>query len=225
MLLKTIGVSFKSSIECFPQYKTVFTGNPRSESVFDYKPIDKKTLNLTNNKKLVTFVMGSLGATKVNEILVKTMNKFENRNYEVLFITGNSDYKEIANNNFPKNVKVVPYIEGLPSVMQRTDLIVTRAGATTLSEVIALGIPSIIIPSPYVPDNHQYKNAMDLVNNKAGLILEEKDLNSDILITMIDEVINNESISNNMKYNIKKLYVENSSTKIYEILKELIDRK
>lgn len=220
-----IGVSFKSSIKYFPEYKTVFTGNPRSESVLDYDPINKKDLNLSPNKKLVTFVMGSLGATKVNEILVKTMNKFEYKNYEVLFITGENDYKTISNNNFPKNVKVVPYIEGLPSVMKKTDLIVTRAGATTLSEIIALGLPSIIIPSPYVPDNHQYKNAIDLVDNNAALMIEEKDLNSDILVAKIDEVMNNESLANNLKFNIGKFHIENSSTEIYEILKDLIDRK
>ena len=69
--------------------------------------------------------------------------------------------------------------------MKVTDLMVTRAGASTMSEITALGIPSIFIPSPYVTNNHQYMNAMDLVNNKAGLILEEKDLDSNNLINMI----------------------------------------
>ena len=83
---------------------------------------------------------------------------------------------------FPSNVKVVPYINNMTRIMKRTDLMVTRAGASTLSEIIALNLPSILIPSPYVPNNHQFKNAMDLVNEDAAVLIEEKNLNKDSLI-------------------------------------------
>ncbi len=220
-----IGVSFKSSIRSFPEYKTVFTGNPCSEDALKKTAIDKKELGLNPNKKLILFVMGSLGSSKVNEILVKTMSLFNNKDYEILFVTGNDSYTDISKNKFPSNVKVVPYIENLSRVMKKTDLIVSRAGASTLSEIIALEVPSILIPSPYVPDNHQYKNAIDLINKQAAILIEEKDLKRDYLVRAIDKIINDEIKIKAMKNNLKELGVNNSATKIYEILNEMIDRK
>ena len=169
--------------------------------------------------------MGSLGASSVNEFLVNTMNLFNNKDYEILFVTGNNDYENISKNKFPSNVKVVPYIENMTRIMKNTDLIVTRAGASTLSEIIALDLPSILIPSPYVPNNHQFKNAMDLVNAKAAILVEEKDLKGDIIVKNIDNLFNNSKEYNNMKNNLKTLKVDNSATVIYDNIKKLIDGK
>lgn len=96
------------------------------------------------------------------------MSLFNNKPYEILYVTGKDDYQRISQINFPRNVKVVPYVDKLTRIMKKTDIMVTRAGASTLSEIIALRIPSIIIPSPYVTNNHQYKNANALVNNDAN---------------------------------------------------------
>ena len=101
---------------------------------------------------------------------------------------------------------------------------VTRCGASTLSEMIALGIPSILIPSPYVANNHQYKNAMDLCNKDAAILLEETNLVSDNLVKLIDDTINDEKKLLEMKENLSKLYVPDSAGKIYKILKDLVDK-
>lgn len=220
-----IGVSFKSSISAFPKEKVIFTGNPRSEDAHNQKPALKSEFNLSENKPLILFVMGSLGATKVNEILVKTMNLFNKKNYEILFVTGKSDYEKIKNINFPKNVKVVPYVENITRIMKKSDIMVSRAGASTLSEIIALEIPSIIIPSPYVPNNHQFKNAMDLVKENAAILIEEKDLNGDVIVKNIDDLINNPEKIKTIKDNLKSMAVLNSATLIYDTLKALIDGK
>ena len=220
-----IFVSFKSSLDEFPKNKVVFTGNPCGEDALKSKAINKKELNLSENKKLILFVMGSLGASNVNNFLKDTMKLFTNKDYEVLFITGNNGYDEIAKNKFPNNVKVIPYIEGLSRVLKKTNLVVTRAGASTLSEIIALDIPSILIPSPYVPNNHQYKNALDLVNANAAILVEEKDLKGDILVRTIDSIINDEDKLKEMKKGLKSLKIDNSAELIYENIKKLIDRK
>ena len=220
-----IGVSFKSSMNEFPKDKVIFTGNPCSEDALKKKEIKKSEFKLSNNKKLVLFVMGSLGASKVNEFLVDTMKLFKNKNYEILFVTGNKDYENISKIKFPYNVKVVPYIDPLTGIMKNTDLIVTRAGASTLSEIIALDLPSILIPSPYVPNNHQYKNALDLVDVSASILIEEKDLKDDILVKTIDSVINDDDKLNKMKNNLKSLKIDNSADIIYKSIKKLIDRK
>ena len=111
------------------------------------------------------------------------------------------------------------------NIMKNTDIMVSRAGASTLSEIMALNIPSILIPSPYVPDNHQFKNAMDLVNKECALLLEEKDLKGDSLVRTIDLLIKDESRLKNMKNNLKKNSITNSASLIYENIKKLIDRK
>jgi UDP-N-acetylglucosamine--N-acetylmuramyl-(pentapeptide) pyrophosphoryl-undecaprenol N-acetylglucosamine transferase len=220
-----IAVSFKSSIKNFPEYKTVFTGNPCSENAINVKPADKKEFNLSNDKKLVLFVMGSLGSSKINEFLIKTMSLFNNKDYEILFVTGTSSYDEVKNNKFPSNVHVVPYIENMTRIMKKTDIIVSRAGASTLSEIMSLEVPSILIPSPYVAENHQYKNALDLINNNAALMIEEKNLKGDILVRTIDELINDDEKINEIKNNLKSMSINDSATKIYEELKLLVGDK
>lgn len=216
----SIFVSFVSSIKYFPSYKTVFTGNPCSEDAINKSSIDKKIMGLDPNKKLVLFVMGSLGSSKVNELLYNTMNSFKDKEYEILFVTGKDSYDQMSKKEYPKNVKVVPFINEMTRVMKKTDLIISRAGASTLSEIISLGVPSILVPSPYVPDNHQYKNAIDLVNKKAAIMIEEKDLKDKILVDTIDSIINDDKQINEMKYNLKGFEFKESATKIYEIIKE-----
>ena len=215
-----IFVSFNSSIKYFPTYKTIFTGNPCSEDAINKPAIDKKLYNLDNNKKLILFVMGSLGSSKVNDILYKTISNFKDKNYEILFVTGKDSYDKMSKLEYPKNVKVVPFVNELTRVMKKTDLMVSRAGASTLSELISLEVPTILIPSPYVPDNHQYKNAMDLVSKDAAVLIEEKDLKELVLVNKIDELINNEEQLNQIKNNLKQFKCDNSATKIYEIIKE-----
>jgi len=169
--------------------------------------------------------MGSLGASKVNEFLIGTMKEFNSKDYEILYVTGNKDYDKIKKIKFPSNVKVVPYIDSITRIMKNTDLIVTRAGASTLSEIIALDLPSILIPSPYVPNNHQYKNALDLVNANASILIEEKDLEGNIIVRNIDKIINDDKKLNDMKKGLETLKVDNSAEIIYKNIKKLIDRK
>lgn len=223
-IVDLIGVSFKSSIKEFPKEKTIFTGNPCSEDAVKKDAMDKRELGLNKNKKLVLFVMGSLGSSKVNEFLVKTMDLFKNKDYEILYVTGKNDYEEISKKKFSDNVKVVPYIENMTRIMKNTDLIVTRSGASTLSEIISLNLPSILIPSPYVPNNHQYVNAMDLVNEKSAILIEEKNLDSKKLVEEIDNLLSDDKRLKEMKNNLNKLKVDNSATIIYNNIKKLIDR-
>ena len=144
------------------------------------------------------------------------------KEYEVVFVTGNSYYDMVKTRRFPDNVKVVPFIENLPALMKCCDLMVSRAGASTMSEISALGIPTIFIPSPYVTNNHQFKNANDLVSSNAALMVQEKDLNKAMFIKMIDDLFKDESKYNELKNNVSKLGIVDSSSRIYDVLKDLI---
>ena len=224
-LVDKIGISMKSTEKDFPEDKVVFTGNPCSEDALKKAPMDKAKLGLSDNKKLVLIVMGSLGASTINKIMVETLPRVRKDAYEIVFVTGKQEYDEISRNKFPENVKVVPYIDGMTALMKKTDLMITRAGASTLSEIIALKIPSILIPSPYVPNNHQYINAMDLANSGSAEILEEKDLNPEILLKKIDDLLYDHKRLEEMKNNLSSLGVDNSAEIIYNTIQNIIERK
>ena len=217
-----VGVSFESTLNDFPKEKVSLTGNPCSEKALSTPVAKKSDFGLTEDKKLVLIVMGSLGSKTVNEKMVEYIYGFRNKNYEVLYVTGENHYEKIKNKRFPDNVKVVPFIKDLPSIMKKTDLMVSRAGASTMSEITALGIPTIFIPSPYVTNNHQYKNAKDLSDKNAALILEENALNKTTFIKMIDDILEDEKKYKTLKENVSKLGIKDSSTRIYNLLKEMI---
>ena len=105
--------------------------------------------------------------------------------------------------------------------MKDAYLIITRAGASTISEILALKIPSILIPSPYVANNHQYYNALDLVNMNVAQIIEEKKLDTNIIEVTINELMDSKKY-NEIKSNLNKLNMKPSSTIIYEEIKELL---
>lgn len=219
-----IGISMKSTDKDFPKEKVVFTGNPVSEDAIKKEPISKQSLGLSNDKKLVLIVMGSLGASTVNEFLVKTLPKINSDKYEIVFVTGKAEFDKINSNKFPDNIKILPYIDGMSGLLKNTDLIVTRAGASTLSEIIALKTPSILIPSPYVPNNHQFINAMDLVSADAAELIEEKNLESDEFIKKIESLLSDEKRLNEMKCNLESLSINDSAEIIYQTLKDMIGR-
>ncbi len=216
-----VGVSFKESLKYFKNCSNVFySGNPCGENALTIKKADKTKLGFHKNKKLVICVCGSLGSSSINNKLKDYLINFDD-DYEVLYITGKNLYANFAPNvTFPSNVKVVPYFDNLSALMKSADLIVTRAGASTISELLALQIPAIFIPSPYVANNHQYYNAKTLEDNQAGLMIEEKDLTSDLLKTKINELISNPTNLAVMKDNMQKLAVTNSSEIIYNKLVE-----
>ena len=202
----------------------VYTGNPTSEKAIECKPYKKEDFKLNKSKKLVLIVMGSLGSSTVNEVLKKTINLFTGKEYQVLIITGKDYYDEFKNINKNKDVFIYPYIDDLPRLMKLTDVMVTRAGASTLSEIMATKTPSILIPSPYVTENHQYKNASDMVKKKAAVMLEEKDLDERSLIREIDKLINDSAKRLDIKDNLEKICKKNSATLIYNEINKLIKK-
>ena len=107
-------------------------------------------------------------------------------------------------------------------ILKNVDVMVTRAGASTIAEILAVGLPSILVPSPYVANNHQLFNAKELVNNNAALLLEEKDFNSDNLLKKIDLLLDNSVLYKEISANAKRLGVISSSDKIYEEIKKVL---
>ena len=215
-------VSFKSSEKYVEdRKKVIYTGNPVGSNALSIKEIDKKEFGLDPKKKLVLIVMGSLGSKTISDLMKEQLKLFNNKDYEVVFVTGKNYYDEYKKIKYTSNVKIVPYIDGLVKLLKKTDVLVTRAGASTLAEISALKVPSILIPSPYVTENHQYKNAMDLVSKDAALLIEEKDLEGDILLRNVEKLLNDKLYNNKLKKNLKSFEVKDSASKIYDEIVKL----
>lgn len=127
-----------------------------------------------------------------------------------------------SKNKFPKNVFIEPYIDNLSGLMKDIDLIVCRAGASSIAEITALGVPSVLIPSPYVANNHQYYNALSIIESNSGEMIEEDKLNKKSLEEKIDSIINNSSRRKEIKNNLSKLNIDDSATIIYNEIKKII---
>ncbi len=217
-----ICVSLPRSLELFPKNKVVYTGNPRSEEIASIEMKKKSSLGFSNDKKLVIIVMGSLGSTTMTLKLKELIPAFSNKNYQVLVITGKSYYGEYQDVEVSSNVKIVPFMEDLISYLKDASLIVSRAGASTIAEITAIGLPAILVPSPYVTNNHQYKNAKELEDNGACRIVEEKDFSKERILSEIDSLFDDEKAYSSMRENSKKLGILDSSTRIYEEIRKII---
>lgn len=218
----TICVSLPGSISYFPKKKTVYTGNPRSEEILNISKVRKSKYGFKDSKKLVLVVMGSLGSTTMTKKLKSAISEFNNKDYQVLVVTGKAYYDDYKDIEVPENVVLIPYTEELIQIMKDTDLMVSRAGASTISEITGIGLPSILVPSPYVTHNHQYLNAKELEDAGACRILEEKDFSADTLCKMIDEVLADKEGYLKMKEASSKFGIRDSLTRIYQEIEKLV---
>ena len=186
----------------FPK-KTYNFGNPRMDEVssLPYFYQNNKSYN-------VLFFAGSLSSSSLNKIIKEVIKKGTNNNIHLFVISGNKNYENLKNLE-NEHVAIIKYEKNMITLMQKMDFIIMRAGATSISEIISLNKLSLLIPSPNVKHNHQYLNAKYLFDKKAAFMIEEKDVSSDEIIMLIDEVKNNYDLQIEMKSNLNKLKKEN----------------
>lgn len=220
-----VGVTFKSSMEYLKKAKRViYTGHPSLDKATTAKAIDKKTIGLDPKKKMVVFVAGSLGSTSLNEKVMDFLNSDLHSDYEILYIAGsNVDIDKLKSKiKNKKGIEVVPYVDNLPGIMAASDLVISRAGAGSLFEIIGVGKPSIIIPSPNVANNHQYYNALELENCGAVKMIQESEITKEKLGSTIQELLSNENTVKKMKQSMNDYKKVKPSEAIYKSIKELI---
>ncbi|HJG49573.1 MAG TPA: undecaprenyldiphospho-muramoylpentapeptide beta-N-acetylglucosaminyltransferase, partial [Limosilactobacillus ingluviei] len=165
-----IAIAFEAARDQFPADKVTLVGNPRAQQVAAQHQSDFRwsSIGLQDDVPTLMVFGGSQGAPKINQSVVEAIPTFNRRPYQVLFATGQKRYdavqKALADVKVGANVKVVPYIEDMPKKLPKVATLVSRAGATTIAEITAIGVPTVMIPSPYVTANHQVKNAQALVD-------------------------------------------------------------
>ncbi len=212
----------------FPKEKTYLLGNPRASVVSEQSLRDVHDIyGIDKNKKVLVIVMGSLGSASVNDIMKDALKKFNVQDTEVLFTTGQTHFEAIKAEMKDVNpsIHVLPYIEDMPSVLSSADLVVSRAGATTLAEITAIGAAAIVIPSPYVVANHQEYNARELSDKQAAHLLLEKDLNVNSFLETVNELMNNPLRRDVLKTNALSLGKPNACKDMYELILDLCERK
>lgn len=208
--------------------KPYITGNPvRKELLNITYEQARQTLGIDSRPMILSFG-GSLGARRINEA-VSGLIEWHNGTDKFYHIhgTGKSGYEGVINYFKEKNITlsdkidIREYIKDMNVCMAAADLVICRAGAITLSELLACGKPAILIPSPYVAENHQYHNALTLKHIGAAEIIEEKDLTTEKLIDVVDKLIENKSKLSAMSNAAKNGAIIDANERIYKIIMQL----
>lgn len=205
--------SYDENLKQFKNKNTFVYGNPQSYRGLIEKE-DKnciKELGLNPNKKTVVVFMGSLGSSTVDKILLEYFSNTDG-SYQIIYARGKDFDEDISKYSFKEHIIIKDKIDGTKFI-KNCDLVIARSGATTISEIIACGSPAILIPSPFVPQNHQYYNALPLKECGAAIVIEEKDLSSHILDETVNSIINNsvklEQMSDATSCLLKQNIIEN----------------
>lgn len=219
---------YQKALNEFPTSKTVLLGNPRASVVSHQKLHDIHELyHIEPQRKTVVIVMGSLGSSSVNEMMKDALRIMQNDDYDVIYVTGQNFYDSMKNDlsQLNSHIHLVPYIDDMPSLISSCDLIVSRAGATTLAEITALSCASLLIPSPYVVANHQEYNAKELVDAKAAMWILEKDLDTYTFVEKVRYLLEHDDVREEMKKNAGQLGKPHACEDIYQEMLDTLERK
>lgn len=223
-----VAISFEESRSRFKgKAKITLTGNPiRNELFLLDKDNAREKLDLPKDMPMVVVFGGSLGAEHINDCVRDMINNHGKEiTYRLILATGMKHYDKLMSEikePLTENIQIVPYIYNMGEILVAADLAVTRGGAITVSELSALGVPSILIPSPYVAENHQEFNARALENKGAAVVILQNQLTSEILFGQIKKLIKDKELRGKMACGAKKNAIRNASSSIYALIQNAI---
>jgi UDP-N-acetylglucosamine--N-acetylmuramyl-(pentapeptide) pyrophosphoryl-undecaprenol N-acetylglucosamine transferase len=218
-----ICVAYEKLERFFPKEKIVLTGNPVRQDLIEVQSKRAEGLayyNLDPNKKTILILGGSLGARRINQLIEKELEFFASQNVQLLWQCGKFYLEEYQKFN-SANVQVMAFVERMDLVYAAADIVISRAGASSVSELCIVGKPVIFIPSPNVAEDHQTKNAQSIVDKNGAILIKEKELDSAFESTF-SNLITNENKQNELSQNIKKLALPNATKAIVEEILKLI---
>ncbi|MGF7046156.1 UDP-N-acetylglucosamine--N-acetylmuramyl-(pentapeptide) pyrophosphoryl-undecaprenol N-acetylglucosamine transferase [Paenibacillus sp. DS2015] len=231
--VSVVAVSFSDSKSFFPKAKSViYTGNPRATTVYlANRDRGFATLGIPMDSSVVLIVGGSRGAKAINEAMIQMAPLLDTlKHLQFVYVTGDRYFdvtcEEIRSKlgRLPNHLHVLPYVHNMPEVLAATSLIVNRAGASFLAEINSLGIPSILIPSPNVTNNHQEANARQLEKAGAAEVIVEKELTGDRLFQAISNIMGDLDVHRTMSESSRKLGKPESANLIVEEMRRLSRR-
>ncbi|MFV8268489.1 undecaprenyldiphospho-muramoylpentapeptide beta-N-acetylglucosaminyltransferase [Flavobacterium sp. GT2N3] len=218
-----ICVAYENLERFFPKEKMILTGNPVRQDLIDIQSKREESIrffNLDPNKKTVLVLGGSLGARRVNQLIEKELATMLSQNVQVIWQCGKlylGDYNKYNS----ANVQVVAFIERMDLVYAAADIVISRAGASSVSELCIVGKPVIFIPSPNVAEDHQTKNAQAIVDKKGALMLKESELDSQFGL-VFEVLLKDQGKQNQLSENIKLLALPEATRQIVDEIVKLI---
>lgn len=222
-----IAICFSDVANQFPKNKVVVTGNPRAQEVASLQKSDiLEEFDLSPNKKTVVIFGGSRGALKINQAVIEAFESFKHKPYQVLYASGETYFSLLQSSldlssKSSMNISVQPYIDKMAEVLASVDLVVSRAGATSIAEFTALGLPAVLVPSPYVTNDHQTKNAQSLAKLKAVSMVADSELTGEILVQKIDEILLDEEKQKIMTRASRQQGIPDASERLYRLVEEI----
>ena len=211
-----ICVAYEGMERFFPAEKIIMTGNPVRQALLENKMTKAEAIQsfgLDPQKKTILIVGGSLGAGTVNKSVMQHLDDIEKSGVQVIWQTGKYYHADIIKElegRVLTNVKIMDFISDMGAAYKAADLVISRAGASSISEFCLLGTPVILVPSPNVAEDHQTKNAMALVNKQAALYVKDAEAPEKV-ISLALETVQNEQALRSLSENILKLALPNSA--------------
>ena len=219
-----ICVAYPNLEQFFDKNKMIFTGNPVRQ---DLLKIDNKRsealeyFSLDASKKTLLILGGSGGARRINQLIAKELPFFEALNLQIIWQCGKLYYEQYQHFDNGKNIKVMAFIDRMDLVYAAADVVISRSGASSVSELCLVAKPVIFIPSPNVAEDHQTKNANAIVHENGALLIKESNLDADFQ-KIFKELLHNENQQKQLSENIKKLAKINATTDIVDEILKLI---
>ncbi|HKJ42925.1 MAG TPA: glycosyltransferase, partial [Sunxiuqinia sp.] len=221
-------VAYENMERYFPKGKLVLTGNPVRQNLI--KKVNKedayKAFKLEPGKPVILILGGSLGARTINESVLANLNRIYESGIQVLWQCGTIYYNNILerlNGRLRSTVHLHEFLSQMDLAFAAADLVISRAGAATISELCLLGKASILVPSPNVAEDHQTKNAMALVEKEAAVMVKDGEAVQDLFVKALDLVLDSKKL-NELAANSKKMARPNATADIVDVILKEIEK-
>ncbi len=222
--VNTICVAYKGLEKFFPKEKLKLTGNPIRKDLLEVKGKHiegKDTFKLIHSKHTLLVLGGSLGARRINQLIESNLDFFESQNVQLIWQCGRLYYDQYKQYNELKYIQVHAFLNNMDMAYAAADIIISRAGAISVSELCIVGKPTIFIPSPNVAEDHQTKNAKAVADKNAAVLIKESSLDSDFQ-NQFSELISNEEKRKELSKNIEALALINATNDIVDEVEKLL---
>lgn len=218
-----ICVAYENLERFFPKDKMILTGNPVRQDLINEASKSEAIayFKLDANKKTLLVLGGSLGARRINQLIEKELDFLLSQNIQIIWQCGKLYLNDYTKYNEKENVQVVAFIDRMDLVYAVADVVISRSGASSVSELCIVGKPTIFIPSPNVAEDHQTKNAKAISDKNGAILIKESELEAQFE-TVFSDLISNESKQTELSQNIKKLAKPNATKDIVEEIIKLI---
>lgn len=221
--VQKICVAYENMDRFFPQEKIIVTGNPVRGDLLDIESKRSQAFEkygLSHNAKVILIIGGSLGARSINRLIEKQLPFFKKKGVQLLWQTGNYYYQEYKKYN-DSNVQVMAYIDQMDYAYAASDIIISRAGASSVSELCIVGKATLFIPSPNVAEDHQTKNAEAISSKNAAILIKENELDERFSIEMA-RLLEQEVVRKELEQQIKKLALPGATKHIVDEIEKLL---